>query len=1368
MSSTTLPQAALQYNFENITGNSVPNLTDSTYNGTKGSGCIPGHDPVYGSYLEFTEGDHVSINALSGTGNYDFSNGLTVTAWVNLEEAKDMIFDIIKFSGLGGDSLSLQYISSRFLVCGNNTNIPSSSQPINEWIYVAITCDASNSGVLYLKSTSQFQEVQTGKTDITLSGLSVSTVTLGLEHAQKATFKGKMAWLSVYNQVLTKGQLLSDMAIKGGVQLPNASLQYDFKNISGTTLPNLTDPTYNGTIGSGVTSFNDPEFGNCLVFDGTDSVTIPNLPSKGAYDFSQGISIGAWVYVDDIKHAPTVICLGSQSSGHLQLFSASGNAWLLMQGSDNFYLNTPTDQVVNQWVYVAATLDSNGNGNVYVYSNFGWLSNKTTDVKISLTDGLGTTDNLIGNAGSDTSSGFHGRIAYVSVYNCALAKEFLEQDMLLGRLQSNKAFRKTLPLEFSLTSNDNGHNPPVLFIEKQGQGKKMNLAITNTGSGPIGIPKVTTAVSAKNYQLQLRFKPGILSSNFLGQTKAWSEGQWSLGIYEDDKTGEACLNIVNTGDAITLQIQSVTNINLGKVNANPLGGARNTSVMFHYEGLQVSGNDLSGHRKQSLSIISHLGQKDIPLQVGVLGAPRILNNGTATELIIRVQNIDPTANIDLQSVIEQKKAAFEVGFLIQAENQVEEWALIDHKEGPVHLDWPVIGVIELAADKGSTSIKLDEPLTRNLTNTTLIIDPVDGTKFNVTIDGTAHVGHQTLTLQSPGLQNSVQQGAVVTLASNQTDWTQTNNGATSGYYSWTIQYHGNGVLAPGDSVDFLLKEIQCKLPAGQAFITLKYFNLGGYWDGEFTIAVEKSLISMNESTMGIGMIQDDLAPNTVLQLPYTAGSANVGLLVGGDSSHDNGGITSAITVVSTDSGDSSNALTILDNSGDKTMFVDFEGGTTLRQLTINGAETSSLANISASFLSVDYPPSGSRGIAIGDWMQDVLAGALSIGIKDDSQGPAIQVANNTNKDVFFTVNSDGTTAIDTLKITGSGTSDLGTIEVDQLTINGTGTSTLGAASASSLQIDYPAKGDYGFCVGTWQQANLAGAFCINAPTNTEQAAALVITSDLSSNFLFDVFSNGRVNMNTQLDGSSYTHVFSISVNNYIGIRTAGPVAPLDVEHNETGTNQCINATGNIHATQFITQSDARTKQLQNTADGEADLKLINQLKVRDYQMVDSKVHGDTVYKGLMAQEAAEVIPQVVKKSKGFLPNIYTDSVKTTTDKTQKTLEIQMAEPHGLQAGDWVRLGLESGYERFEVIATETDLSFVIKDWEFEDTQVFVYGKKVDDFHGIDYNEVAMHGISAIQQLSKEVEMLKAENASLKQQLTEGLAELRKEIEGLKQ
>lgn len=77
-----------------------------------------------------------------------------------------------------------------------------------------------------------------------------------------------------------------------------------------------------------------------------------------------------------------------------------------------------------------------------------------------------------------------------------------------------------------------------------------------------------------------------------------------------------------------------------------------------------------------------------------------------------------------------------------------------------------------------------------------------------------------------------------------------------------------------------------------------------------------------------------------------------------------------------------------------------------------------------------------------------------------------------------------------------------------------------------------------------------------------------------------------------------------------------------------------------------------------------------------------------------------------------------------------------------------------------VSAVDNDHTFSIANWENSNAgmnpvqKVFVWGKWVNDFHTVDYNQVFAMGISAIQQLANENTQLKNKTESLEQRVAQ--------------
>jgi hypothetical protein len=132
----------------------------------------------------------------------------------------------------------------------------------------------------------------------------------------------------------------------------------------------------------------------------------------------------------------------------------------------------------------------------------------------------------------------------------------------------------------------------------------------------------------------------------------------------------------------------------------------------------------------------------------------------------------------------------------------------------------------------------------------------------------------------------------------------------------------------------------------------------------------------------------------------------------------------------------------------------------------------------------------------------------------------------------------------------------------------------------------------------------------------------------------------------------------------------------------------------------------------------------------------------------------EVYPQAVSFTTEIIPDIYTMStLKNGLVTIQNTLK----------QGDKVKLIMEDKEGLYDVIEA-TENNFRINENLTGD--VFVYGRRVDDFHTVDYEALNTLNISATQELYKiiqaqkeEIESLKKENGVLKASVENNKADL---------
>lgn len=251
----------------------------------------------------------------------------------------------------------------------------------------------------------------------------------------------------------------------------------------------------------------------------------------------------------------------------------------------------------------------------------------------------------------------------------------------------------------------------------------------------------------------------------------------------------------------------------------------------------------------------------------------------------------------------------------------------------------------------------------------------------------------------------------------------------------------------------------------------------------------------------------------------------------------------------------------------------------------------------------------------------------------------------------------------------------------------------------------------------------------------------------------------------------------INSTGYVGIGTTNPTVPLTIGgavnfsgtgsffHTSVGfstnlgwnANVSVSATGSYVGAGFFASSDARIKKIQGISDSKTDLRNLNKIQITNYSYIDVVNQDVRVQKKVIAQEVEKVLPSAVSKSKKFIPNIYTLATKLSfngTDEATISVAKLNAEDKDIKLGVNLKIFNDKDEEQNVVIKAinGNDITVSGIDKNKLTNKAFVYGVEVNDFRTVDYDAIAMLNVSATQQLSKEVDALKADNVALKNEL----------------
>lgn len=264
--------------------------------------------------------------------------------------------------------------------------------------------------------------------------------------------------------------------------------------------------------------------------------------------------------------------------------------------------------------------------------------------------------------------------------------------------------------------------------------------------------------------------------------------------------------------------------------------------------------------------------------------------------------------------------------------------------------------------------------------------------------------------------------------------------------------------------------------------------------------------------------------------------------------------------------------------------------------------------------------------------------------------------------------------------------------------------------------------------------------------------------------------------------SGFGDLLTLAANGNVGIGTNNPIAAkLQIEGSMLSSYQFFNAVGNSFATPnesltfysnelkqystsiqarerivgagFNTFSDRRIKKNIAISNSAEDLEVLKSIEITNYKKIDT-ISDNNNYKKVIAQQVKSVYPDAVNLTQDYIPNVYKLAESVTYEND--LVHISLDEPHTFEVGNQVKIVIPGEELNVEVISIADEKTFSIRTNQKLGSDVFVFGKLVDDFHMVDYEAISMLNVSATQELAKMVEAqklqiakLEAENATLK-------------------
>jgi hypothetical protein len=232
-------------------------------------------------------------------------------------------------------------------------------------------------------------------------------------------------------------------------------------------------------------------------------------------------------------------------------------------------------------------------------------------------------------------------------------------------------------------------------------------------------------------------------------------------------------------------------------------------------------------------------------------------------------------------------------------------------------------------------------------------------------------------------------------------------------------------------------------------------------------------------------------------------------------------------------------------------------------------------------------------------------------------------------------------------------------------------------------------------------------------------------------------SAGNISMNGYLliGSGNFTHPLVVNATtnstfSYVYVRVGFQGG---ADFNSTSYNANVSAVfaGSIYiTTNIINSSDIRIKKEINDINDDGALQQILAIEPKTYKYIDFLSKGSSVVYGFIAQQVKEVIPHAVETVKDTIPNIYKPAFCSSNIIT---LDNDVSQD--LNIGDNIKIYDELGKDDIYNI-TEINSNIIKIDKDINSSNVFVYGKEIEDFHTLKKDYIFSLNVCATQELYK--------------------------------
>ncbi len=361
--------------------------------------------------------DHIELPAM----NYDYAGGFTVEAWVRYRSFRSMSRIIDLGNGSGPDNILLANegtTNTLVLHVYKGWTVSSIRAPgaleTGTWLHLAATVDRFGNAALYKNG----QMLVAGRVHVTGTVNRTRNYIGRSNWAADGYFDGDIGEVRLWNVARTPAQILETMGGPSDWLAHGMVGHWRLDEQAGSTVRDrVSGQDAVLRAGCAVDS-------HALFFGGSgDHVALPEMN----VDFSQGLTVEAWVHYRSFKSWSRIIDLGNGSEKDNILLANEGTTnnlalHVLPRGAESS-IQAVGRLKTGVWMHVAATVDKDGNAALYVDGG------QAATGRVHLPATLPRTTNYLGRSNWPSDGYFDGGMQQVRLWNVARTADEIQATM---------------------------------------------------------------------------------------------------------------------------------------------------------------------------------------------------------------------------------------------------------------------------------------------------------------------------------------------------------------------------------------------------------------------------------------------------------------------------------------------------------------------------------------------------------------------------------------------------------------------------------------------------------------------------------------------------------------------------------------------------------------------------------------------------------------------------------------------------------------------------------------------------------------------------------------------------------------------------